>query len=114
MKLYNSSAGPKVRIKKLTQGMQVESMVGSLMVAAIVCTAVPSGETLLCQIRDLKVTLWHPVSTKEVGQWVFPADVAVAEAMLCNTVYSVLLQPDSAVQRTLMLTHSSYLECYSG
>jgi hypothetical protein len=108
MKVYNSSAGPcfageclvkvsgagaKVRIEQLTRGMEIESMVGPRTVAAVVRTAVPSGETLLCRIGDLKVTPWHPVTVEE-GKWVFPADVAVAEAMACNAVYSILLQPD--------------------
>jgi Hint-domain/VWA / Hh protein intein-like len=110
MKGYNSSAGPcfageclvkvpgvgaKVRIEQLTRGMEIESMVGPRTVAAVVRTAVPSGETLLCRIGDLKVTPWHPVAMEEEGKWVFPADVAVPEAMACNAIYSILLQPDA-------------------
>ena len=107
MKVYNTSAGPcfageclvkvpgggaKVRIEQLTRGMEIESMAGPRTVAAVVRTAVPSGEILLCRIGDLKVTPWHPITME--GRWVFPADVAVAEAMACNAIYSILLQPD--------------------
>ena len=109
MKAYNSSAGPcfageclvkvpggaaEVRIEQLRRGMQIESMEGPRTIAAVVRTAVPSGEVLLCRIGDLKVTPWHPVAMEE-GKWVFPADVAVPEAIACNTIYSILLQPDA-------------------
>jgi len=35
----------------------------------------------------------------EEGKWVFPADVAMPEAMTCNAIYSILLQ----MQKNLML-----------
>jgi len=31
----------------------------------------------------------------EEGKWVFPADVAMPEAIARNAIYSILLQPDA-------------------
>lgn len=110
MSAYNSAAGPcfagdclvkvprgtEIRVDQLKRGMVIESMVGPRTVAAVVHTATPSGEALLCRIGDLKVTPWHPISMQD--KWVFPADIASPQTMACPAIYSVLLQPTTTME----------------
>ena len=108
MSSYNTASGPcfvgeclvrvpgeaEVRVEQLKRGMEIETMVGPRKVAAVVRTSIPSGETLLCTIGDLKVTPWHPIAF--LDKWLFPADIAMPETMTCNAVYSVLLLPNTS------------------
>jgi hypothetical protein len=107
MSMYNTSAGPcfagecsvevpggiQLRVEQLKRGMEIETMVGPRKVAAIVRTAVPSGEALLCKVGNLLITPWHPFVFSE--KWSFPADIVAPEVMACDAVYSVLLLRES-------------------
>ena len=92
--LVTLPAGRYMKVEELKRGMEVQTLTGTNEVAAVLRTAMPSGEALLCRIGGLKITPWHPiVSPAQTGTWVFPADVASPELMPCDAVYSVLLHP---------------------
>jgi hypothetical protein len=82
-----------VKVEELKRGMEVQTLRGTNKVAAVVRTAIPYGEALLCRIDGLKVTPWHPIVSPLQNTWVFPADIALPEMMACDAVYSVLLLP---------------------
>jgi hypothetical protein len=107
MSVYNTSSGPcfagdclvkvhgdaEVRVEQLKRGMTIETIVGPRKIAAVVRTSTPFGTALICKIGDLKITPWHPIIWS--GNWLFPVDIATPEAMDCDAVYSVLLQPNT-------------------
>jgi hypothetical protein len=84
--------------------MEIESIVGPISVIAAIRTAVPSGETLLCSIGDLKVTPWHSVAVEEEGkcQWVtFPVDL-----MSCRRLWRSAPSFYSQIKNNMMLVRS--------
>jgi hypothetical protein len=83
-------------VEDLKRGVEVQTLAGTNVVAAVVRTTVPAGEALLCRIGGLKVTPWHPIvspSRTDADDWVFPADITAPTLTPCDAVYSVLLLP---------------------
>ncbi|KAJ7755490.1 hint-domain-containing protein [Mycena metata] len=106
MAMYQSAAGPcfaayarvqladgtHVRVDSLKRGAKVMTLRGPCEVAAVVRTAIPAGEAMLCELGDgLVLTPWHPIVHE--SKWVFPAGVATPKMMACDAIYSLLLFP---------------------
>jgi len=91
--------GVQTRVEQLQRGMEVITLKGPRKVAAIVRTALSSGQVLLCRVGDeLDITPWHPIRSQGLGhgKWIFPAEISIPQVRPCNAVYSVLLVPDGA------------------
>ncbi|KAF7973236.1 hypothetical protein HWV62_15735 [Athelia sp. TMB] len=106
MAMYQSAAGPcfagsslvllengtHARVDSLTRGARVMTLQGPRAVAVVVRTAIPAGETPLCELGDgLVLTPWHPVVHE--SKWVFPMDVVTPTTMPCEAIYSLLMTP---------------------
>jgi Hint-domain len=78
-----------VKVEDLKRGMEIETLNGGRVVAAIVRTSIPSGTLPLCNIGGLALTPWHPILVK--GQWIFPADISFPKPATCHAIFSVLL-----------------------
>lgn len=71
--------------------MVVETPRGARVAIAILKTPV-SGQ-VVCDVGDVLVTPWHPVSTDGGSTWVFPAEITKgAPVRYTGAVYSVLLE----------------------
>jgi len=91
------SCGSKsVPVETLHRGVSVLTLAGPRKVAAIVRTAMKTGEADLCQFGSLSITPWHPVVPQAgSGAWAFPSDLTATQRLPCDAIYSILLEPDT-------------------
>ncbi|KAG8690723.1 hypothetical protein FRC09_011867 [Ceratobasidium sp. 395] len=83
--------GQSLRVCDLRRGTIVRTPSGIAQVAAVLKTICPGRVTDLCTVGELAVTPWHPIIYSNA--WAFPADVCEPRSMLCEAVYSILLEP---------------------
>ncbi|KAF7965728.1 hypothetical protein HWV62_42160 [Athelia sp. TMB] len=90
--------GTHARVDSLKRGARVVTLCGPRAVAVVVRTAIPAGETPLCELSDgLVLTPWHPVMHE--SKWAFPVDVVAAKMMPCEAIYSLLMAPAAEADR---------------
>mmetsp|Transcript_15698 Transcript_15698/g.25518 ORF Transcript_15698/g.25518 Transcript_15698/m.25518 type:complete len:853 (-) Transcript_15698:31-2589(-) len=92
--------GKECRIDEVAKGDKVLTLQGE--VATVVCVVrspcaqgVASLVSIAGQCGTLRLTPHHPVLVD--GSWVFPADVASPQDLVCDAVYSFLLSGGSAM-----------------
>lgn len=108
MSSYNSSSNPcfagcstvtlangkDIAVSTMRKGMRVATPLGPRRVVAILKT--PVRREIMCKVRGLLVTPWHPVSL-DGKSWAFPSDIADGAVRYSGAIYSILLQKDRQV-----------------
>lgn len=118
--LVTLANGKRMPVSGLRGGMSVETPAGSRRVAVVLKTRV--RKVIMCRVRDLLVTPWHPIALPErngdtdsedadggaesssslssppppSSSWVFPHEVADKAVRYSGAIYSVLLEPDAS------------------
>ncbi|RMD44420.1 hypothetical protein DV735_g732, partial [Chaetothyriales sp. CBS 134920] len=93
-------------IEQLHPGHRVWTQAGPSRVVAVLRTdppADPSAGSVLCKVKKLWVTPWHPVRVN--GAWTFPAEIAEEMRVCDEPVYSLLLEQQQ--QQPSVTDHSA-------
>ena len=106
MRSYNTSAGPcfpgdcqvlmegdlTKAVRDVVKGDVVKTHDGYAKVRCIVKTLCKNSACELVRLGRLVVTPWHPIKR---NRWVFPIQLAKAETLACEAVYSFLLEENT-------------------
>jgi hypothetical protein len=91
--LVDTGDSQSVKVSDLRRGTVVRTPNGTARIANVLRTVCPGRVMDLCSVGRLTITPWHPINHEEA--WVFPAEVCEPKLMLCDYVYSILLEPSS-------------------